>query len=245
MKKVIEIRNLRYVYPDGTEALSQINLKISKGEAVALVGPNGAGKTTLLLHLNGILNGEGEVKILGLPITKENLREIRSKVGLVFQDPDDQLFLATVFDDVAFGPLNLGLPTEEVRERVKKALDEVGMLEAVSKSAHHLSFGEKKRVAIATVLSMNSEILAFDEPTSNLDPRSRRHLIEILKTFPQTKIFATHDINFAWEVCHRAIILDGGKIVADGPVKKIFTDQELLERHGLELPSRVSTNLLT
>lgn len=249
MTKAIEIKGLRYIYPDGTPALNGVDLEISVGETVGLLGPNGAGKSTLMLHLNGILgqsadasaDGWGEIKIHGLPVDKKNLKEIRSKVGLVFQDPEDQLFLATTFDDMAFGPLNMGLLPDEVKARVKKALTEVDMLEAVSKSAHHLSLGEKKRVALATVLSMEPEILVIDEPTSNLDPRARRHLIELLKTFKQTKLIATHDMGFVWALCDRAVIIDGGQVIADGPVKKLLADKDLLERHGLELPSSVAS----
>lgn len=248
MAVAIEIRGLKYSYPDGTPALNGVDLVIKVGETVGLLGPNGAGKSTLMLHLNGILgssgdtspDSSGEVNIMGLPVGKKDLKEIRSKVGLVFQDPEDQLFLATVFDDVAFGPLNMGFSSDEVKERVKKALMEVDMLETVSKSAHHLSFGEKKRVAVATVLSMEPDILVIDEPTSNLDPRARRHLIELLKTFKQTKLIATHDMDFVWSVCERAVVLDSGRVVADGPVKKLLTDKDLLERHGLELPSFVA-----
>lgn len=249
MAAAIEVSGLSYTYPDGTPALNAIDLKIKAGETVGLLGPNGAGKSTLMLHLNGILGapgdsageGSGTINVLGLSLDKKNLKEIRAKVGLVFQDPEDQLFLATVFDDVAFGPLNQGFPPDEVKERVKKALAQVEMLEAVSKSAHHLSLGEKKRVALATVLSMDPEILVIDEPTSNLDPRSRRHLIKLLKTFKQTMLIATHDMDFVWSTCQRAVILDAGRIVADGPVKQLLADQDLLESHGLELPSFVAS----
>ncbi len=239
MEKAIEIKNLSYTYPDGTGALKDVNITIDNGEIVGLLGPNGAGKSTLILHLNGTLNGNGQIRVLGLEFSRENLREIRRLVGLVFQDPDDQLFLSTVFDDVAFGPLNMGLSPQEAGERVKDALFQVGMEEVVSKSSHHLSLGEKKRVAIATVLATQPEILVMDEPTSNLDPRTRRNLIGLLKNLPQTKIIATHDMNLAWELCRRAIIMDEGSVVADGIREQVLCNEELLLQYGLELPTNM------
>jgi cobalt/nickel transport system ATP-binding protein len=237
--KAIEIKNLSYQYPDGTQALSKINLSISPGERVAILGPNGAGKSTLLLHLNGTLQGKGEIEVFSLPVNKQNLNKIRSLVGMVFQDPDDQLFLTTVYDDVAFGPLNQSLPPEEIDQRVLQALGIVGMSWAVSKSAHHLSFGEKKRVAIATVLAMNPEILVLDEPTSNLDPRNRKNLLNLLTSFSHTLIVATHDMDFAWHTCHRVILLSNGRIIADGVVQEILRNQKLLASEGLEVPACV------
>jgi cobalt transport protein ATP-binding subunit len=234
--KAIEIENLSYQYPDGTQALSKINLSLSPGERVAILGPNGAGKSTLLLHLNGTLQGKGKVQIFGLAVSKQNLSKIRNLVGMVFQDPDDQLFLTTVYDDVAFGPLNQNLPPQEIEERVQQALGIVGMTWAVSKSAHHLSFGEKKRVAIATVLAMNPDILVLDEPTSNLDPRNRKNLLNLLASFSHTLIVATHDMDFAWQTCHRVVLLSGGRILADGAAQEILRDQELLASEGLEVP---------
>ena len=234
--KAVEIKNLDYIYPDGTAALRGIDLAIENGESVALLGPNGAGKSTLLLHLNAILQGSGELKIFDLPIVRENIREIRRRVGVVFQDPDDQLFSPTVYEDVAFGPMNMGLARNEVESRVRKALAEVGMTGFENKAAYHLSFGQKKRVATATVLSMEPDILALDEPSSNLDARGRRELLDILIGLPVTKIVITHDLPFVIEVCERAVIMDDGKIVVDGPVDELFADEDLLERHGLELP---------
>ncbi len=238
--KAIEIKNLSYAYPDNTEALQEINLEVEEGESIAIVGPNGAGKSTLLLHLNGILenlSASGEIKIFGLPTTRENLREIRRRVGVVFQDPDDQLFSPTVFEDVAFGPLNMELSPDEVRERVKKALSAVEMLGFEDKMAHHLSFGQKKRVAIASVLSMEPDILALDEPWSSRDARGRRKLLDILKNLPLTKLVVTHDLVSTVELCERMVVMDKGKIVADGPLLEILSDKKLLEEHGLELPT--------
>lgn len=241
MEKAIEINNLGYIYPDGTTALKDISLTVLNKETVGLLGPNGAGKSTLLLHLNGTIRGNGEIKMLGRGLSKKNLKEIRRLVGLVFQDPDDQLFLATVFDDVAFGPLNLDLSPQKVEERVKDALSQVGMDGVVSKSSHHLSLGEKKRVAIATVLATQPEILVMDEPTSNLDPRTRRSLVALLKSLPQTKIIATHDMNLAWEICGRAIVMDRGRVVADGGREEILNNEKLLLQYGLELPTNIKT----
>ncbi|HIC92983.1 MAG TPA: ABC transporter ATP-binding protein [Anaerolineae bacterium] len=237
--KAIEIRNLSFSYPDGQRALENISLSIGLGETVAIVGPNGAGKSTLLLHLNGILRGNGAVRVLGLAIEEKHLKEIRSQVGLVFQDPDDQLFMPTVFDDVAFGPINMGLPEEEVCRRVAWALERVGMSGYERRSPHHLSVGEKKRVAIATVLAMSPEVLAVDEPTSNLDPRGRWELIGLLKELSQrlaALIIASHDLEAVWALCQRTIILDEGRVVADGPTSRILSDIRLLASHGLAPP---------
>ncbi|MDI6873468.1 energy-coupling factor ABC transporter ATP-binding protein [Candidatus Solincola sp.] len=235
-RPAVEIRGLYYAYPDGTPALRGVDLLVEEGESVGIVGPNGAGKSTLLLHLNGILTGRGEVKIFGLPVVKENLREIRRRVGLVFQDPDDQLFSPTVFDDVAFGPLNMGFSRQEVAEAVERALREVGLTGLERKSAFHLSFGQKKRAAIATVLSMNPDLLVLDEPSSNLDPRARRELSELLQGVKITKVVVTHDLPFVFENCERVVVMDAGKVVADGNVFDILSNEELLQRHGLELP---------
>jgi cobalt/nickel transport system ATP-binding protein len=233
---MIKIRGLSYCYHDGTVALSGIDLDITSKESVGIIGPNGAGKTTLLLHLNGILKGSGEVVIDGLKVEEKNLAKIRSRVGLVFQDPDSQLFMPTVFEDVAFGPLNMGLAQDKIASCVDRALGEVDMLYARERMAHHLSFGEKKRVSIATVLSMEPKILALDEPTSNLDPKHRRSLIKLVQKLELTKIIATHDLNLVLEVCSRVIILDGGRIAADGPAREILSNKQLLESHSLELP---------
>jgi len=233
---VVEIRNLRFAYPDGFEALKGIDLVIRPCEKVAVTGPNGAGKSTMFLHLNGILRGDGQVTIQGMPVTEANLGRIRGLVGLVFQDPDDQLFSPTVFEDVAFGPLHMGLPEHEVRQRVTWALRQVGMEGQESRMPHHLSLGQRKRVAIATVLSMDPSILVLDEPTAGLDPRTRRGLIQLLCELPRTMLIATHDMRLVREVCERTIIMDEGRIVADGPTVQILADRDLLERHGLEAP---------
>lgn len=235
-RPAVEIKNLHYAYPDGTIALRGVDLLVEEGEAVGIVGPNGAGKSTLLLHLNGILVGRGEVRIFGLPVEKANLREIRRRVGLVFQDPDDQLFCPTVFDDVAFGPLNMGLSREEVAEAVARALEQVGLAGLEKRSAYHLSFGQKKRAAIATVLSMNPDLLVLDEPSSNLDPRARREFSELLQRTKITKVVVTHDLPFVFENCERVVVMDRGRVVADGDVFTVLSDEELLQAHGLELP---------
>jgi cobalt transport protein ATP-binding subunit len=232
--KVIEISGLSYHYPDGTPALRDIHLEVSSHESVAILGPNGAGKSTLLYHLNGTLMGEGKVMILGIPVEKNNLKEIRKKVGLVFQSPEDQLFCPTVFDDVAFGPLNMGLDEEEVRQRVQMALEMMGLRGFEGRSAHHLSEGEKKRVALATVLSMDSEILALDEPTDNLDPAGSRLLIERIRSIPQTKIIVTHHLPVAFDLCQRAVLLYEGKKIEDLSMRELLKDRALLERFGFD-----------
>jgi len=236
MREIIRVRNLEYIYPDGTKALQRIDLSIFEGESVGLIGPNGAGKSTLLLHLNGILQGKGKVEVLGLELDDENLNYIRSKVGLVFQDPEDQLFMSTVFDDVAFGPINMGLEERRVRDSVKEALKDVDMEEAIQRCTHHLSFGEKKRISLATILSMKPEILILDEPTSNLDPKARRHLIELLKGFSITKIVAGHDLELILNICSRVALLDKGRIVATGDTREVLSNKSLMESHGLEVP---------
>ena len=233
---VIELVGVSYSYPDGRRALEDVNLVIHEQEKVALVGPNGAGKSTLLLHLNGILTGQGVVRILGHELSDGNLSLVRSQVGLVFQHPDDQLFSPTVFEDVAFGPLHMNLDEEEVGRRVRRALAEVGMDGYERRMSHHLSLGEKKRIAMATVLAMRPAILALDEPSGELDPRARRGLIRLLGSLPQTMIVATHDIRLVDELLPRTVILDEGRVVADGPTKMLLQDVQLLERHGLEPP---------
>jgi len=230
---VIEIENLNFSYPDGREVLKNIHLTVFRGETLAIIGPNGAGKSTLLLHLNGILHENGSVRILGETLNDRNLRRIRARVGLIFQNPDDQLFCPLVYDDVAFGPLNLGYSPSKVREKVEKALAEVGMSGFEQRAPHHLSLGEKKRIAIATVLSMDPEILAFDEPTSNLDPRARWLLINLLKRLPATKIIATHDLEMVRLLCERTVVIDKGQILADGPTDSILNNLELLRTAGL------------
>jgi cobalt transport protein ATP-binding subunit len=233
---VVEIRNLRFTYPDGLEALKGVDLVVRPGEKVAVTGPNGAGKSTLFLHLNGILRGDGQVTIQGMPVTEANLGRIRGLVGLVFQDPDDQLFSPTVFEDVAFGPLHMGLPEHEVRQRVGWALRQVGMDGHEGRMPHHLSLGQRKRVAIATVLSMAPAILVLDEPSAGLDPRTRRGLIHLLRGLRRTMLIATHDMRLVRDVCERTVIMDEGRIVADGPTAQVLTDVDHLERHGLEPP---------
>jgi len=237
MHHSIEIERLSYTYPDGHRALDNVSLVIQPGEKVALVGPNGAGKSTLILHLNGILIGEGSVRVCGLEVTADgNLGKVRSMVGLVFQSPDDQLFSPTVFDDVAFGSLYQGLPLDEVNKRVDEALEAVHMAPYLRRVSHHLSVGEKKRIAIATVLSMQPEVLVLDEPTSGLDPRARRSLIHLLRELPLTMLASTHDMHLVNELFPRMVIMDEGRIVADGPTTALMTDVPLLEAHGLEPP---------
>ena len=233
MKEIIKVDNLSFCYPDGQQALTNINLTIYHGESVALIGPNGAGKSTLLLHLNGILRSDGVVKVFSKPVDDKNLRWVRSKVGLVFQNPDDQLFSPTVFDDVAFGPINMGYSEAEVQQYVTRALDWVGMTDYEQRSPHHLSVGEKKRIAIATVLSMNPEILVIDEPTGNLDPGSKWSLIELLRGFSVTKIIATHDLELVKALCQRVVVFDDGHIVADDATDHILANKSLLVAHRL------------
>jgi cobalt/nickel transport system ATP-binding protein len=237
MIPVISINNLSYSYPDGCPALYNLNLQVNSGEKVALIGPNGAGKSTLLLHLNGILGGSGEIHIMGLDRSAVNLPAIRSHVGLVFQNPDDQLFSPTVFEDVAYGPIYQGLDANAVIDRVDHALNDVQMQAHRERVSHHLSLGEKKRIALATVLSMHPDILALDEPTSGLDPRARRDLISLLKEFHQTLLIATHDLLFVRDLLPRTIILDAGRIVFDGNTEIALQDKSLLGAHGLELPA--------
>jgi cobalt/nickel transport system ATP-binding protein len=234
MHHTIDVRGLAYDYPDGTPALRGVDLFIEPGEKVALVGPNGSGKSTLLLHLNGILRGEGEVRVCSMPVEDANLGQIRAAVGVVFQDPDDQLFSQTVFDDVAFGPLYMGLAQEEVQERVVQSLASVGMEGYEGRVPHHLSSGEKKRVAIASVLAMEPEILILDEPTAGLDPRARRELIELLRALPQTMLIATHDMRMVAGLLPRTVVIDAGSIVADGPTAEIMRRVDMLVNHGLE-----------
>jgi cobalt/nickel transport system ATP-binding protein len=236
MHHSIEVENLSFAYPDGHAALRNISLHIAPGEKVALVGPNGAGKSTLVLHLNGILLGKGKVHICGLDVDEKNLSRVRASVGLVFQNPDDQLFSPTVYEDVAFGPLYQGLSAPEVDERVKAALASVRMSEYEKRVSYHLSTGEKKRIAIATVLSMQPEVLVLDEPTAGLDPRARRTLINLLRELPITMLVSTHDMRLVQELFPRTIVMDEGRIVADGLTMEILKDAKLLEAHGLEKP---------
>jgi cobalt/nickel transport system ATP-binding protein len=233
---VLSVNDLHFSYPDGHVALNGVSLKLCEGDKVALVGPNGAGKSTLMLHLNGILGGKGEVEIAGKKLTRENLPAIRAMVGLVFQNPDDQLFSPTVFEDVAFGPLHMGLPEDEVRTRVEAALEAVRMSGYRDRLSHHLSVGEKKRIAIATVLSMNPSLLVLDEPSAGLDPRARRTLINLLRDLPITMLVSTHDMKLVQELFPRTIVVDEGRVVADGLTMDILEDESLLMAHGLEKP---------
>jgi len=234
MHHTIEVEKLSYSYPDGHVALREASLMIAPGEKVALVGPNGAGKSTLMLHLNGILTGQGTVRVCSMDVNEKTLGKVRAAVGLVFQNPDDQLFSPTVFDDVAFGPIYQGLPEAEVRDRVDNALAAVHMRDYAKRVSHHLSVGEKKRIAIATVLSMNPEILVLDEPSAGLDPRARRSLINLLRELPQTMLVSTHDLPLVRELIPRMVVMDQGQIVVDGPTDVLLNDVALLEAHGLE-----------
>ena len=235
VETAVEVIDLRFAYPDGVQALRGVNLAVRRGEKVALLGPNGAGKSTLLLHLNGILRGKGQVRIAGVPLRTDNLPQVRARVGLVFENPDDQLFSPTVLEDVAYGPLYMGLPREEVSERARRALAQVGMTGFEERSPHRLSLGQKKRIAIATVLSMEPAILALDEPTASLDPRARRELIHLLRDLPQTMIVSTHDIPLVRDLLPRTVVMDGGVIVADGETQIILSDSALLAAHGLDV----------
>lgn len=236
-KQTIELRDLRFSYPDGTEALRGISFQIGCGESVAIVGGNGAGKSTLLQHLNGYLMPTGgTVLVGGQPVSRETLVVVRRSVGVVFQDPDDQLFMPTVFDDVAFGPLNAGLPPDEVERRVATCLERVGMSHLRERPPYKLSAGEKRSVAIAAILATEPDILVMDEPSSNLDPRGRRRLMNLLRGFEQTRIIATHDLEMAVEICQRVIVMDCGTVVAEGIPSKVFSDEANMIRHGLECP---------
>jgi cobalt/nickel transport system ATP-binding protein len=230
---VLWVEDLSFSYPGEPQVLHSINLCLQRGEKAALVGPNGAGKSTLMLHLNGILSGSGRIEIAGLSVERPNLPAVRARVGLVFQNPDDQLFSPTVYEDVAFGPLHMGLPEDEIHRRVQLALEMVGMDRYGERLSHHLSVGEKKRIAIATVLSMDADILALDEPTAGLDPRARRSLIQLLKDLPLTMLVSTHDMQMVRELLPRMIIMDEGRIAADGPTEALMADTALLEAHGV------------
>ena len=238
MKKyALEVQNLSFSYPDGHQALHNLSLALCPGDKAALVGPNGAGKSTLLVHINGILEKQtGLIRVCGTELSAKSVGRVRAMVGLVFQSPDDQLFSPTVFDDVAFGPIYQGLSPGEVQARVAEALRLVHMEDYIRRVSHHLSVGEKKRIAIATVLSMKPDLLVLDEPTAGLDPRARRSLIELLRELPQTMIVATHDLPLVKELLPRTIIMDGGRITADGPTANILADEALLAAHGLEMP---------
>jgi cobalt/nickel transport system ATP-binding protein len=233
----IHATGLTYHYPGGQPALRGVDLHIGHGERVALLGPNGAGKTTFVLHLNGLLTAEGGLEVAGLDVGRDTLRELRTRVGVVFQDPDDQLFMPTVAEDVAFGPLNLDLDREEVQERVAEALGAVRMEHVADRAPYQLSMGERRRVAIATVLAMHPSLLVLDEPSANLDPRARRELLEILSDVDRTMLVTTHDLPLAAELCERAVILAAGRVVADGPCEDVLADGPLLATYDLELPA--------
>ena len=236
MSCTVEARALTFRYPDGRLALDAVDLRVGHGERVAILGPNGAGKTTLMLHLNGLLRGEGALQVAGLEVGPRTLRGLRARVGLVFQDPDDQLFMPTVAEDVAFGPLNLGLDAEGTHGRVEAALRAVGMADAAGRAPHTLSLGQRRRVAIATVLAMEPELLVLDEPSANLDPRARRRGRAVVGDLPGTLLLVTHDLPLAAQLCDRAVILDAGRVAADGPCEEVLGDDDLLAAHGLELP---------
>ena len=237
MHHSIEVEDLWFSYPDGHPALRGVSLSVAPCEKVALVGPNGAGKSTLLLHLNGILNGKaGKLRVGGLDVRPQNLGKVRARVGLVFQSPDDQLFSPTVYDDVAYGPLYQGLLAEDVHQRVEQALEAVHMSDYARRVSHHLSMGEKKRIAIATVLAVQPEVLVLDEPTAGLDPRARRSLIRLLDTLEITMLASTHDLRMVKELFPRMAIMDEGRIVADGATCELLQNESLLEAHGLEKP---------
>jgi cobalt/nickel transport system ATP-binding protein len=230
----IAISDLRFTYQDGTEALTGLDLRIESGEKVAILGPNGAGKSTMMMALMGIYRGSGTIRVLGEELTDDTRKSVRAKIGLLFSNPDDQLFSPTVLDDVAYGPLYMGLPADEVMQRSRDALAAVGMEAFEARAPHHLSLGQKKRIAIATVLSMGSPILALDEPSASLAPAARRELIELLDELPQTMLISTHDLSLVRDLLPRTVVLDGGRVVADGPSEQLLVDGDLLSAHGLE-----------
>ena len=236
MPKAVELRNFSYIYPDGTKALSDINLTIEHGQKVAVIGPNGAGKSTLLLAMAGFANGSGNVAVDGLALTKKNLKTIRARLGCCLENPDDQLFMPTLFDDVAFGPLNMGLTPDQVKMRVADALQTVGLVGMADRAGHHLSAGQKRAAAIATVLAMAPQIITLDEPDGSLDPANRRNLIKLLAGLSQTLVIATCNMDFAAELAARAVLVNHGCIAADGPAEKIMSDSKLMTEHGLEVP---------
>ena len=245
MSCAVHATGVSYSYPNGRPALRGVELHIEHGERVAILGPNGAGKTTLMLHLNGLMRGAGSLEVAGLHVEDGTLAALRTRVGLVFQDPDDQLFMPTVGEDVSFGPLNQGLPPAEVERRVGEALAAVRMSEAAERAPHQLSMGERRRVAIATVLAMRPSLLVLDEPSANLDPRARRELLDILEQIDRTMLLTTHDLPLAAELCERAVILADGRIVADADCHELLADSELLARHDLELPAGFALERMT
>ena len=236
-QEYLSVNNISFEYPDGFKALENINLSLSKGERLAVLGPNGAGKTTLILHLNGILGDlNGQITLNNNSFSEENISKIRKSVGLVFQDPDDQLFMPTVLEDVMFGPKNFGFSDELVKKNSMKALEQVKMLQFIDKPPHHLSFGQKRKVAIASVLASEPELLVLDEPSTNLDPASRRELIDILKNLDVSIILVTHDLPMALEICNRSVILNNGKITANDETYKILKNEKVMADNRLELP---------
>jgi cobalt/nickel transport system ATP-binding protein len=237
VSRAIHARGLEYRYPNGRHALRGIDLRIEHGERVAVLGPNGAGKTTFMLHLNGLMQGAGGLEVAGLEVGHDDVHALRARVGLVFQDPDDQLFMPTVAEDVAFGPLNMGLDRTAVAGRVAEALGAVRMQHVADRAPYQLSMGERRRVAIATVLAMRPALLVLDEPSANLDPRARRELLDVLARVERTMLVTTHDLPLAAELCERAVILAGGVVVGDGPCEEILADRGLLAAHDLELPA--------
>jgi len=238
MPKAIEIENFTYRYPDGTPALSDISLSVEHGQKLALIGPNGAGKSTLLLAMAGFAKGTGKVLVDGFEVNSKNLKKIRTRLGCCLENPDDQLFMPTLFDDVAFGPLNMGLEPERVKSRVAEALATVGLTKMADKAPHHLSAGQKRAAAIATILAMSPKIITLDEPDGSLDPRNRNNLMTLLRSLPQTLIIATCNMNFAAALADRAVLLDKGRIIADGEAQIIMSDADLMTEHGLELAQR-------
>jgi len=246
LTEAIAVKDLFFTYPDGLDALCGANMAIQTGETVALIGPNGAGKSTLLYHLNGLLHSHsGEVRIMGQAVHHKNLKTIRRYIGMVFQNPDDQLFCPTVFDDVAFGPLNLGMKNDEVSCAVTQALDAVDMKDYEKRSSHHLSLGEKRRVAIATVLAMSPSVLILDEPSANLDPDGKWKLVKLLRSLRQTKLIVTHDFDIVHALCTRVIIMDAGRMVASGETREILDNKALLATHRLAIPEDELCNLNT
>jgi len=240
MTTAVEIKDLMFTYDDGTRAIDNVSLTVYKGESVGIVGANGAGKSTLVNHLNGFhIPAQGSVTVCGCKLTKKNQEEIRRKAGLVFQNADDQLFMSRVYDDVMFGPQNIGIKGDELKSLVDTTLKDLSLYELRDRPPSHLSAGQKRFVAFATVLVMKPQILIMDEPTSDLDPRHRRKLINLVRSLDITRIVVSHDLDFIWEICGRVVVLSNGKVVADGPVQEILTSQELLEQNGLELPLRL------
>lgn len=233
--KLLTIEDYRYDYPDGTAALKGVDLAIERGEKVGLVGPNGSGKSTLMMCTAGLFRGQGLLQVGDKAVTSTDGREVRGRVGLVFQNPDDQLFMPTLADDLAFGPINLGWPSERVRESVQRTAEHLELAELLERPPHHLSMGQKRNAAIATVLAMQPELILLDEPSSNLDPRSRRHLLEVLADLPATLLIAAHDMELIGRLCGRVLLIDDGRIMADGPTGRILGDRELMEKHGLEV----------